>query len=107
MKLQADPTVGYAMGRGPRVRLYLKNLRIDSPFNTYLHTGLPPGPICNPGRASIEGVLNPTEGSKELYFVARGAGRHLFAETYQQHLANIRLVRSKSPGDSLTVESGA
>ena len=108
MKLQADPTVGYAMGRGPRIRLYLKNLRVESPFNTYLHEGLPPGPICNPGRASIEGVLNPTERSNELYFVARGSGgRHLFAETYQQHLANIRLVRSKSPADSLGTFGGA
>jgi UPF0755 protein len=53
MRLQADPTVGYAMGKGPRTRLYFSNLRIDSPFNTYLHEGLPPGPICNPGRASI------------------------------------------------------
>lgn len=108
MKLQADPTVGYALGRGPRVRLFYKNLRVDSPFNTYLHEGLPPGPICNPGRASIESVLNPTERSRELYFVARGGGRHLFAETYQQHLANIRLVRSlKAPGDTTAVESGA
>jgi peptidoglycan lytic transglycosylase G len=108
MRLQADPTVGYAMGRGPRVRLFLKNLSIDSPFNTYLHAGLPPGPICNPGRASIEGVLNPAEGSRELYFVARGtSGRHLFAETYEQHLANIKLVRAKTPAESLVVGGGA
>jgi UPF0755 protein len=108
MKLQADPTVGYAMGRGPRVRLFFKNLRIDSPFNTYLHEGLPPGPICNPGRASIESVLNPTDGARDLYFVARGtSGRHLFAETYEQHLANIRLVRSKTPAESLAVDGGA
>ena len=110
MKLQADPTVGYALGKGPRTRLYLRNLRVESPFNTYLHEGLPPGPICNPGRASIEGVLNPTPGSKEMYFVARGAGRHLFAETYQQHLANIRQVRSRGGGglgpDSLTATRG-
>ena len=109
MRLQTDPTViygltqGYPLGRGIRQ----SELEGATPYNTYVIAGLPPGPICNPGRASIEGVLNPTEGSKELYFVARGAGRHLFAETYQQHLANIRLVRSKSPGDSLTVESGA
>jgi peptidoglycan lytic transglycosylase G len=110
MKLQADPTVGYALGKGPRTRLYLRNLRVDSPFNTYLHEGLPPGPICNPGRASIEGVLNPTPDSHELYFVARGAGRHLFAETYQQHLANIRKVRvpgaEEPASDSLTAAGG-
>jgi len=106
MRLQADPTVGYAIGKGPRTRLYLSNLRVDSPFNTYLHEGLPPGPICNPGRASIEAVLNPTPGDRNLYFVARGGGRHLFAETYEQHLANIRLVRQRGaegggPADSL------
>jgi len=105
MKLQADPTVGYALGKGPRTRLYLRNLRVDSPFNTYLHEGLPPGPICNPGRASIEAVLDPTPSTRDLYFVARGAGRHLFAETYEQHLANIRSVRQRGSGsgpDSLT-----
>jgi UPF0755 protein len=93
MKLQADPTVGYALGKGPRRRLYLTDLRVNSPFNTYLHEGLPPGPICNPGRASIEAVVDPTPGLKDLYFVARGGGRHLFAQTYEQHLANIKLVR--------------
>jgi len=102
MKLQADPTVGYAMGRGPRVRLYLRNLRVDSPFNTYLHGGLPPGPICNPGRASIEAVMNPTEGSHDLYFVARGGGRHLFSETYEGHLGNIRMIRARGIADTLT-----
>ena len=95
MKLQADPTVGYAMGRGPRVRLYYSNLRTDSPFNTYLYAGLPPGPICNPGRASIEACIDPTEGSRDLFFVARGEGRHLFADSYSKHLANIRLVKSR------------
>jgi UPF0755 protein len=110
MKLQADPTVGYALGKGPRTRLYLRNLRVNSPFNTYLHEGLPPGPICNPGNESIEAVINPIQGSKELYFVARGAGRHLFAESYRQHLANIRLVRARGEAsaedDSLAVLGG-
>jgi UPF0755 protein len=95
MKLQADPTVGYALGRGPRTRLYFRHLRVSSPFNTYLHEGLPPGPICNPGHRSILAVLDPVPGNKELFFVARGGGRHLFAESYQQHLANIRLVRQR------------
>jgi len=97
MRLQADPTVGYALGRGPRVRLYLRDLTTTSPYNTYLHEGLPPGPICNPGRASIVAVMDPTDGVHDLYFVARGEGRHLFAETYAQHLANIRMVRSAQP----------
>ena len=95
MKLQADPTVGYALHGRPRSRLYLRNLRVNSPFNTYLHEGLPPGPICNPRRTSIEAVIDPTPGIKDLFFVARGQGRHLFAETYEEHLANIRLVRSQ------------
>ena len=103
MRLQADPTVGYAMGKGPRTRLYFSNLRIDSPFNTYLHEGLPPGPICNPGRASIEAVMNPTPGDRNLYFVARGGGHHLFSATYEQHLANIRSVRGRVEADTDSV----
>jgi len=95
MKLQADPTVGYALGKGPRTRLYFRNLRVDSPFNTYRYEGLPPGPICNPGRESIVAVMNPVPNNRELYFVARGGGRHLFADSYQQHLANIRQVRQR------------
>jgi UPF0755 protein len=100
MKLQADPTVGYALGKGPRVRLYLSNLRVNSPFNTYLHAGLPPGPICNPGRESIEACIDPMPNVDDLFFVAKGGGRHLFAETYAEHLENIRFVRSRKP-DSL------
>jgi UPF0755 protein len=97
MRLQADPTVGYALGRGPRTRLYLRELTIASPFNTYMHEGLPPGPICNPGRASIEAVLSATPGDPSLFFVARGNGRHLFSQTYSQHLANISAVRTIVP----------
>jgi len=105
MRLQADPTVGYALGRGPRVRLYLRDLAATSPYNTYLHEGLPPGPICNPGRASIVAVMDPSDGVKDLYFVARGDGRHVFAETYRGHLANIRMVRSTHVEDSLPPDS--
>lgn len=103
MKLQADPTVAYGLGRQPRTRLYLRELRVDSPFNTYLYEGLPPGPICNPGRASIEAALNPAENVTALYFVARGQGRHLFSDTYPEHLANIRNVRSIGPMPDTTV----
>ena len=95
MLLQADPTVGYAQGRGPRSRLTFKDLRVESPYNTYRHEGLPPGPICSPGEAAIEAVMNATPDAKDLYFVARGQGRHLFAPTYEQHLANIAFVRGK------------
>jgi hypothetical protein len=82
------------------VRLYLRELTVASPYNTYMHLGLPPGPICNPGRASIEGVLNATDGSDELFFVAKGDGRHLFAKTYKEHLANIASVRPPPPRDT-------
>ena len=105
MRLQADPTVAYGMGKEPRSRLYLRQLQIDTPFNTYLHEGLPPGPICNPGRRSIAAVLKPAVMVKDLYFVARGQGRHFFAQTYEQHLENIRLARAilTPPTDSAKV----
>ncbi len=95
MLLQADPTVGYALGRGPRSRLTFKDLRVVSPYNTYRHEGLPPGPICSPGLAAIEAVMTATPGANDLYFVARGEGRHIFAPTYEQHLANIAAVRGR------------
>lgn len=94
MKLQADPTVGYALGRNPRSRLLLRDLRVDSPYNTYLNAGLPPGPICSPGYRSIEAVVYADPDARDLYFVARGDGRHMFAETYEQHLANITAARA-------------
>lgn len=94
MRLQADPTVAYGQGRVPRSRLFLRDLQHPSPYNTYLHEGLPPGPICNPGRSSIEASLNPTEGLKDLYFVSRGDGRHMFAPTYAEHLRNIQTARA-------------
>ena len=94
MRLQADPTVGYALGHNPRTRLTLKDLRHESPYNTYLNDGLPPGPICSPGMASIEAVITPSQQVGELYFVARGDGRHLFATSYEQHLANISAARA-------------
>ncbi len=94
MPLQADPTVAYGVGMRPRSRLFLKHLRTESPFNTYLHEGLPPGPICNPGAESIRAVLDPlSENVRDLYFVASTGGRSLFARTYQEHLQNIRSAR--------------
>jgi UPF0755 protein len=88
MRLQADPTVQYALGGAAR-RLYYKDLAADSPYNTYRHNGLPPGPICNPGTASIMAVLQPAE-SNYLYFVATGKGGHYFAESLAEHNANIK-----------------
>lgn len=87
MRLQADPTVAYALG-GVRRRLYYKDLRVDSPYNTYRNKGLPPGPICNPGKVAIEAALYPLEGTGELYFVAArdGSGRHIFTRTLRDHI---------------------
>lgn len=93
MYLEADPTVQYAKGYDPATErwwpaLSLDELRaVDSPFNTFIHPGLPPGPICSPGLASIEAVLNPAD-TDYLFFHAKGDGSHAFAETFEEHLEN-------------------
>jgi UPF0755 protein len=98
MRLQADPTVQYALGtqRVPTAgqglwprELSLADLEVPSPYNTYRERGLPPGPICNPGLASLDAVLRPAD-TDALYFVARGDGSHVFAQTMDEHLSNIR-----------------
>jgi len=83
MLLQADPTIQYIIKNGPR-RLSLADLKIDSPYNTYLNIGLPPGPISNPSKASIMAVLYPDD-NDYLYFVARGDGYHTFTSTIEEH----------------------
>jgi UPF0755 protein len=90
MALDADPTVIYAVTKGkPLGRRILKSeLRSTDPYNTYTHAGLPPGPIANPGKASIEAVLHPAK-SRALYFVADGTGGHVFAETLAEQNANV------------------
>lgn len=94
MNLESCATVQYALGE-VRERLLYSDLRIDHPYNTYLHPGLPPGPICSPGLPSILAVIHPDTVEGELYFVNRGdsTGLHLFATTHAEHLRNIRLVR--------------
>jgi len=92
MRLEADPTVAYAMG-GYRGRLLYADLQVDSPYNTYRNPGLPPGPICNPGRASIRAALRPDPDIDALYFVARGDGSHIFSKTLREHKAAVRNVR--------------
>lgn len=93
MPLQADPTVIYAHGRRlPRV--WERNLRIESPYNTYVHRGLPPGPIGQPGRASLLAALYPRD-VPYLYFVAQRDGKHVFSATYREHLAAIRAARPR------------
>jgi UPF0755 protein len=92
MKLDADPTVAYAMG-GFRGRLYFRDLEIDSPYNTYRRAGLPPGPICSAGASSIQAALHPDPALDALYFVARGDGRHVFSTTLREHDAAVRAIR--------------
>ncbi len=91
-KLQADPTVKYALQDFSLRRILHKHLRADSPYNTYMYTGLPPGPICTPAVITIEKVLASPE-TKYMYFVAKAdfSGRHTFAVTYKEHLDNAKL----------------
>jgi UPF0755 protein len=84
MKLEADPTVQYALPGGPKSRLLYDDLKIKSPYNTYLNTGLPPGPINNPDISCIRAALFPAS-HKYLFFVATGNGGHTFTETYSDH----------------------
>lgn len=98
MRLEADPTVQYAMGYQPdrdqwwKTPVFLEEYSaVDSPYNTYLYGGMPPGPIAAPGIDSIRGVLYPEE-HNFIYFVAApgGTGGHVFAETWDEHLVNVR-----------------
>jgi len=90
MALQCDPTVIYALERANRYNgnLTRENMQIDSPYNTYRYPGLPPGPIANPGRASLEAAARPAD-VPYLYFVARGDGSHAFAATLEEHNRNV------------------
>jgi len=91
MALDADPTVIYPITRGKPLGRRIKESELHStdPYNTYTHPGLPPGPITNPGRASILAVLNPAQ-TKALYFVADGTGGHVFADTLTEQNANVQ-----------------
>lgn len=96
MALDCDPTVIYALVLAGRFngRLLLPDLRVDSPYNTYRRRGLPPGPIANPGEASLRAVLEPAPG-KSLYFVATGDGGHVFSGTLAEHNRNVARYRKR------------
>ncbi len=103
MKLQSDPTTVYAIlhAEGAMNRaLTLDDLERRLPFNTYWIDGLPPAPICNPGKAAIEAALHPAP-TDELYFVATGDGGHRFAATFEEHTANVRQYRARMKQKSL------
>lgn len=99
MPLQADPTVQYALGyqdsegRWWKKALTYDDLKVASPYNTYANAGLPPGPICNPGLASLQAVAAPAT-TDYYYFVAVGDGSHVFSRTLQEHNANVRKYQS-------------
>lgn len=84
MRLQSDPTIIYGMGEAYDGDIRFRDLRRDTPYNTYVHGGLPPTPIALPGRNAIHAVLHPAPGNA-LYFVAQGNGRHIFSATLQEH----------------------
>jgi len=94
MPLQSDPTVVYAarLDHRPAGPITQSDLEFDSPYNTYRHPGLPPGPIANPGQASIRAALHPAEGDA-LYFVANNHGGHVFARTLAEHQHNVSRYR--------------
>jgi len=95
IKLQSDPTIIYGLvgGKGTLGRPIMRSeIEQPTPYNTYAVEGLPPGPIANPGRASLEAAANPAR-TKEIYFVADGTGAHAFAENLQQHQQNVAKLR--------------
>lgn len=100
-RLEADPTVQYALGFNLKENRYwkkgltYKDLKISSPYNTYRNAGLPPGPICNPSRESVLGVLNPEPDFDALYFVADSGGRHVFSKTFDEHRRHIKRIRGR------------
>jgi len=103
MKLQTDPTVIYGMGDKFDGNIRLRDLRKDTPYNTYTRSGLPPTPIAMPGADAIRAVLHPAEGDS-LYFVAMGEGRHYFSRSLQEHELAVDKFQRKKKGIKLPQE---
>ncbi len=98
MRLEVDATVSYIPGdsRGNKSEIWYEDLRSDSPYNTYRHAGLPPGPICNPGLAAIRAALEPAS-VDYLYYVAKPDGSHVFSRTLEEHDRAKNRIRSGGP----------
>ena len=94
MKLQTDPTVIYAMGKKYKGNIRKKDLKIDSPYNTYRYRGLPPTPIALAGQEAIHAALHPEEGDT-LYFVSKNDGSHYFSKTLDEHNKAVRKYQLK------------
>ncbi|MDW7760323.1 MAG: endolytic transglycosylase MltG [Acidobacteriota bacterium] len=96
MKLDCDPTIIFALKKEGRFtgRLRTRDMRDPTPYNTYVHRGLPPGPICSPGRNSLYAALYPAE-TEYFFFVSRNDGSHHFSRTYREHLAAVRKYQLK------------
>jgi UPF0755 protein len=96
MKLDCDPTIIYALKQNGLFNgnLTKKNMALDSPYNTYLYAGLPPGPICNPGKEALEAAIHPAQ-ENYLYFVSRNDGLHHFSRTFAEHQNAVRRFQKK------------
>jgi len=94
MLLQTDPTIIYGLGEGFDGNIRRRDLKRDTPYNTYLHRGLTPTPICLPGEAALDAVMHPEEG-KSLYFVSKGDGSHQFSNTLAEHNRAVRKYQLK------------
>jgi UPF0755 protein len=112
IRLGADPTVKFALRDFELRRIYQKHLLTNSPYNTYMYAGLPPGPICTPSLKTLDAVLNAPK-TNYLYFVAKSdfSQRHVFTETYSEHLKYARIYQDalnkmQHQRDSSRVDSG-
>jgi UPF0755 protein len=104
MRLQTDPTVIYGMWEQFDGNIRKKDLKTPTAYNTYVISGLPPGPIASPGRAALDAAVNPIE-TKDLYFVSRGDGSHIFSSNFRDHQKGvyqyqIRPARKKRPSEA-------